>query len=113
MARVSGVVAASLAIAFAASLMGAWLLGVVLAVAQSDARVADLVQAGKIRFGLFASQFTKDAATGEIKSVRVDFARALAARIGIPAVFVEHEAPSDAVQCLKAGGCDALFLPLD
>lgn len=102
-----------LCVSAAAAACVAFLMGMALAAAQPDPRVADLVQAGQIRFGLFASQFTKDAATGVIKSVRVDFARALAARIGIPAVFVEYKAPADAVQCLKAGGCDAIFLPLD
>src|SRR3954451_8970631 len=32
-----------------------------------DPRVADLVQAGKIRVGLFLPQFSKDAVTGELK----------------------------------------------
>ncbi len=48
-----------------------------------DPRVADLVQAGKIRVGLFLPQFSKDAVTGELKGVRVEIARALAARIGV------------------------------
>jgi ABC-type amino acid transport substrate-binding protein len=45
-----------------------------------DPRVADLVQAGKVRVGLFLPQFSKDAVTGELKGVRVEIARALAAR---------------------------------
>jgi len=51
-----------------------------------DARVSDLVQAGKIRIGLFSSQFSKDAASGDLRGVRPDMARALAARIGVQAV---------------------------
>lgn len=78
-----------------------------------DSRVAGLVQAGKLRVGLFASQFTKDAATGELKNVRVDVARALAARIGVPAVFIEHRTPPDTIACLKSGACDLVFLPRD
>lgn len=78
-----------------------------------DPRIADLVQAGQLRVGLFASQFTKDAATGELKNVRVDVSRALAARMGVPAVFIEHRTPPDVIACLKAGGCDVVFLPRD
>ena len=81
--------------------------------ASPDPRIADLVQAGKLRVGLFSSQYTKDPTTGELKSVRVDVARALAARMGIPAVLVQHRTPLDVVECLKAGGCDVVFLPRD
>jgi polar amino acid transport system substrate-binding protein len=63
--------------------------------------------------GLFSTQYTKDPATGELKSVRVDIARALAARIGVQAVLLEHRTPADIVQCLKAGACDVVFLPFD
>ena len=78
-----------------------------------DPRVADLVQAGKIRVGLFLPQFSKDAVTGELKGVRVEIARALAARIGVQIVLLEHPAPPAAVACLKASACDFLFLSLD
>jgi polar amino acid transport system substrate-binding protein len=79
----------------------------------SDPRVVDLVQAGKIRFGLFSSQYTKDPATGELKGVRPDIARALAARIGVPAILLEHRSPPEVVACIKAGACDVVFLPMD
>jgi polar amino acid transport system substrate-binding protein len=79
----------------------------------ADPRVADLVKAGKIRVGLFVPQFTKDAATGELRGVWAESARALAARIGVQLVLVEHPTPPGAVACLKAGACDLLFLPLD
>jgi polar amino acid transport system substrate-binding protein len=78
-----------------------------------DARIADLVQAGQLRIGLFSSQYTKDPATGELRSMRVDVARALAARIGVPALLVEHRSPPEVVECLKAGRCDVVFLPFD
>jgi polar amino acid transport system substrate-binding protein len=78
-----------------------------------DPRIADLVQAGKVRVGLFSTQYTKDPVTGELRSVRVEIARALAARIGVPAVLLEHRTPPDVVQCLKAGACDVVFLPRD
>jgi ABC-type amino acid transport substrate-binding protein len=78
-----------------------------------DPRIADLVQAGKVRMGLFSTQYTKDPVTGEFRSVRVEIALALAARIGVPAVLLEHRTPPDVVQCLKAGACDVVFLPRD
>jgi polar amino acid transport system substrate-binding protein len=78
-----------------------------------DARVADLVQAGKIRVGLFVPQFIKDPATGELKGIWAEMAKALAARIGVQHVLLEHSTPPLAVECLKAGACDLLFLPFD
>jgi len=78
-----------------------------------DRRIADLISAGKLRVGLFVPQFTKDAATGELGGVWAESARALAARIGVPLVLVEHTTPPEAVGCLKTGACDLLFLPLD
>jgi len=78
-----------------------------------DPRVADLVRAGKVRVGLFLSQYTKDLVTGELRSVWVESARALAARIGIQVVLLEHPTPPEAVACLKASACDLLFLPFD
>lgn len=78
-----------------------------------DPRIADLVQAGKVRVGLFSTQYTKDRTSGELKGVRPDFARALAAHIGVEAVLLEYRSPLDVVQCIKAGACDVVFLPLD
>lgn len=79
----------------------------------SDPRLADLVQAGEIRVGLFLPQYIKDPATGEMKGVWVEIARALAARIGVQVVLLEHPIPPEAVACLKGGACDLLFLPFD
>jgi polar amino acid transport system substrate-binding protein len=79
----------------------------------TDPRVADLVQSGKVRVGLFLPQYTKDATNGELKGAWAESARALAARIGIPVVFVEHATPPQAVACLRTGACDLLFLPFD
>ena len=80
---------------------------------QRDARVADLVQAGKIRIGLFDPQFIKDPKTNELRGVWSEMAKALAARIGVQLVLIEHPTPPKAIECLKAGGCDLMFLPLD
>jgi polar amino acid transport system substrate-binding protein len=71
------------------------------------------VRAGKLRVGLFPPQYTKDPATGELKGVWVEIAQALAARIGVQVVLLEHPTPPTAVGCLKASACDLLFLPLD
>ena len=76
-------------------------------------RVADLVKTGKLRFGLFPPQYVKDPATGDLKSAWVEVARALAGRIGIELVLLEHPTPPKAIECLKAGACDAIFLPRD
>ena len=78
-----------------------------------DARVADLAQRGTLREGLFPPQYVKDTATGEPKSAWVEVARALAARIGVAFVPVEHATPIQAIECLKARECDIILLPFD
>jgi polar amino acid transport system substrate-binding protein len=78
-----------------------------------DQRVADLVEAGKVRVGLFDPQFIKDPKTGELRGVWAEVAKALATRIGVQLVLLEHATPPLAVECLKAGSCDLLFLPFD
>ena len=95
--------------------MVALLVGATIANAQPvpDPRVADLVKAGKVRVGLFPPQYIKDSATGELKSVWVEIARALAARIGVQVVLLEHPTPPKVIECLKAGACDVIFLPFD
>jgi polar amino acid transport system substrate-binding protein len=75
--------------------------------------MADIVQAGKMRVGLFSSQFSKDPTSGELRGVRPDMARALAARIGVQAVFLQHASPQMVIECLKLGACDVVFLPKD
>src|SRR5262249_52683014 len=88
--------------------------GVLLMVATiADARVADLIRAGKVRVGLFPPQYTKEPVTGELRSVWVEIARALAARIGVQVVLLEHSTPPQVVDCLKADACDVVFLPFD
>lgn len=94
-------------LALLASVFGAW------AQQASDARVSDLVNAGKLRFGLFLPQYMKDPATGHLKCAWVEVARALAGHIGVELVLLEHPTPPKAIECLKAGECDAIFLPRD
>jgi len=78
----------------------------------TDARVADLVRAGKVRVGLFLPQYDRGP-DGLKTTVWVETARAYAERIGVPLAIVEHATPPEAIACLKAGACDQLFLPLD
>ena len=79
----------------------------------ADPRVADLARAGKVRVGLFLPQYIKDPATGQLRSVWVETARAFAGHLGVQLVVVEHATPPEAIACLKAGACDVMFLPLD
>ena len=53
-----------------------------------DPRVVDLVRAGQVRVGLFASfLYAKDRTTGELRGVGIEIARALAARVGVERTF--------------------------
>jgi polar amino acid transport system substrate-binding protein len=85
---------------------------------KTDPRVADLVQAGAIRFALFLPQYVRDAATGEIRGlgtgfIAMELVRALASRLGVTMQVVEQPSPPKAVECLKAGGCDAMFFGIE
>jgi polar amino acid transport system substrate-binding protein len=62
---------------------------------------------------LFPPQYTKDPATGELKGIWADVARAFAARVGVELVLVEHPTPPKMVECLKAGACDVGSLGFD
>src|SRR5947209_11591794 len=75
-----------------------------------DPRVADLVQAGKIRVGIH-SFYTKDSRTGELKAVStgiifLDIARIIGARIGIEVLPVWRATIPEMLTCLTAGVCD-------
>jgi polar amino acid transport system substrate-binding protein len=78
-----------------------------------DPRIADLVHAGEIRFGLFPPQYYKDAKTGELKGLWAEVARELAARVGVKAVLMEFSTPPAAVKCMNDGTCDIAFLGFD
>jgi polar amino acid transport system substrate-binding protein len=79
----------------------------------SDPRVADLVRAGKVRFGIFSPQYTRDSASGELKGPIVEMMRALAAHIGLPAELIDVPTPSRLVECLQNGLCDIGSLGFD
>ena len=84
----------------------------------ADPRVADLVQAGKIRFALFLPGYAKDPATGELRgvgtgAVTVQHAHALAARLGVGVQLVGFPPPPAVVACLKAGACDVAYMGIE
>src|ERR1700722_13701195 len=83
-----------------------------------DPRVADLVQAGKIRFALFLPQYTRDPETNELRGlgtgfVALEIGRVLAERIGVEVLVIEQPTPPAAIECLKAGACDVAFLGIE
>lgn len=79
----------------------------------SDPRIADLVEAGRVRFGMFPPQYMKDPATGELKGPFVEVMRELGAHMGLPVVFKEVATPAELIECLKAGQCDVGSLGFD
>jgi polar amino acid transport system substrate-binding protein len=76
----------------------------------TDPRVADLVQAGKVRVALYLPQYTKDLVTGELGGWCVDLISELGERLGVAGVPVENPNPAEAIACLKTGACDAAIL---
>src|SRR4051812_43390253 len=75
---------------------------------QTDHRVADLVQSGKLRIGVFPSfQYSKDQATGQPRGLAIGIANAVATRLGFGEVItVEYPTPPQVINCVKTGGCD-------
>jgi polar amino acid transport system substrate-binding protein len=82
----------------------------------ADPRVADLVRTGKLRagVGVVAPHWAvKDPATGELRGVAVDIARALAKRLRVELVMVEYPSPPSVLDGLKNGAWDVGFLAID
>jgi polar amino acid transport system substrate-binding protein len=77
-----------------------------------DARVADLISAGRIRVALFLPQYEEDPRTGELRGnpVYMDVAQALADRLGIGIDLIGLKTPANAVECLNRGSCDIAFM---
>ncbi len=76
----------------------------------TDPRVADLVQAGKVRVALYLPQYAKDAATGELRGWCVDLVHALGERLGVEGVPIENSNPAGAMASLQSGAADAAML---
>jgi polar amino acid transport system substrate-binding protein len=82
----------------------------------ADPRVADLVQAGKIRVGVGVGNHAsavKDPATGALRGVATDLAQALAARIGVHLQIVEYPRPGAVLDGVRSDAWDATFLVVD
>jgi polar amino acid transport system substrate-binding protein len=79
----------------------------------TDPRVADLVQAGKVRVALYLPQYTKDPVTGDLRGWCVDLVRAIGKRLGVAGVPVEHLTPPAAIAGLKSGVCDIAIMGID
>jgi polar amino acid transport system substrate-binding protein len=82
---------------------------------RSDPRIADLVQAGKLRIGVFPSfQYSKDSATGQPRGLAIEIANAFSSRIGLgEVVTVEYPTPPQVIACVRTGGCDVGFMLID
>jgi polar amino acid transport system substrate-binding protein len=97
--------------------IGAGLAGGSISYAQtSDPRVSDLVQAGSIRVGLGLGSpalAIKDQATGEVRGVALDLARALAAKIGVELRPVYYLRPSLVLEEARTNAWDITFLVAD
>jgi polar amino acid transport system substrate-binding protein len=79
----------------------------------ADPRVADLVNAGKIRVALHIPQYNKDRATGVLSGWPIDLIGALGARIGVQGVPVEHPNPANALDSVASGACDAGIIGIE
>jgi len=78
-----------------------------------DPRVADLVQAGKIRVGVHCVMYGNDAQSGELKAGGNQFFSIWlvhSARIGAEVVPVGHPTVPEMLTCLTTGACDTGFM---
>src|SRR5213083_775652 len=106
MRRTARMLVLSLALGIAVGVVGQQIAN---AQRSTDARVADLVQAGKLRVGVgvVAPHWAiKDPRTGELRGVAVDIARALATRLKIELVAVEYPSPPAVLGGLKDNAWD-------
>jgi polar amino acid transport system substrate-binding protein len=82
----------------------------------ADARVADLVRAGKLRVGLGLGSpalAIKNPTTGEVRGPALDLARALAAKIGIELQPVYYPRPGAVLEGARTNAWDVTFLVTD
>jgi polar amino acid transport system substrate-binding protein len=84
----------------------------------ADPRIADLINAGKMRVGVHSIMYTKDPQTGELKAastgiILLDIARALGARIGVEVSPLGHPTVPEMLTCVTSGACDTGFMGPD
>jgi polar amino acid transport system substrate-binding protein len=79
----------------------------------ADPRVADLVQAGRVRVALYVPQYNKDPATDVLSGWPIDLIAALGARLGVQGVPVEHPNPANALSSIASGACDAGIIGIE
>lgn len=82
----------------------------------SDPRVADLVRTGRLRVGVGLANLgsaIKDPATGELRGIAADLARALAARVGVALQPVEYPRPGAVLDGVSTDAWDVAFLVID
>src|SRR5215475_15127882 len=82
----------------------------------SDPRIADIVRAGKLRVGIGLANLVsgvKDPATGELRGVAEDIARALAARIKVEFQPIEYPKPGMVLDGARNNSWDVTFLVID
>jgi polar amino acid transport system substrate-binding protein len=82
----------------------------------TDPRVADIVQARKLRVGLglgVALSALKDPATGAVRGPALDLGRALATRIGVELQLVEYPRPGAVMDGAQTNAWDVTFLVVD
>jgi polar amino acid transport system substrate-binding protein len=105
--------------AFGCGLLIAWFqfaAGHATAEQVSDPRIADIVRAGKLRVGIGLANLVsgvKDPATGELRGVAVDIARAFAARIKVEFQPIEYPRPGVVLDGARSGAWDVTFLVID
>jgi len=113
MTRRTLVLVLSIAVGIAAEVIGTQRLE---AQPAPDPRVADLIQAGRVRVGLcLGTPITalKDPATGEVRGPGVDLARALAARLGVALHLVTYPRPGAVLEGLLTDAWDVALLGID
>ena len=113
MRRITLMLALTWSLGIAAAVIGAQILS---AQQAPDPRVADLIQAGKVRVGLGLGSppvAIKDPVTGELRGPAWDLARALAARIGIGLLPVEYPRPGAVMEGVRANAWDVALLGID
>src|SRR5262249_38060758 len=82
---------------------------------RSDPRIADLIQTGKLRIGVFPSfQYSKQSSTGQPQGLAIEIANAFSSRLGLGEVVpIEYPTPPQVIACVKTGGCDVGFMLID